>query len=263
MNKLKLESLFKDERKPFRQWFLDHQLGIYTTVIVHLVIFLFLAVNSIRVQLGKQSVVIDFVHQAEPEKTPEELELEELARLEDEIQELMKQNNIRPAVNLPNIVVNAGAAGKGEGGGGEYGGSQRSLGTFTERSRQEKVEEKKEIKAIEGSDDASVYHEEKQAQGENYSGPSVVSYLLEGRQALSMPIPAYKCRGGGDVVVLITVDKMGYVVGAEVDKKKSSTDSCVQEAACEAAMKAKFTTSPTGAFSQKGNIVYRFVPQNR
>ena len=67
--------------------------------------------------------------------------------------------------------------------------------------------------------------EKKDEQAKEYTGPSVVSYTLDGRKASHLKIPAYRCYGSGDVTVIITVDNSGRVVGAKVMEEISSEDS--------------------------------------
>ena len=100
--------------------------------------------------------------------------------------------------------------------------------------------------------------EKKQAE---YSGPSVVSYTLDGRKASSLPIPAYRCYGGGMVTVIITVDNSGRVVNAKVQEGVSSTDRCLREFAVRAARMSRFSSDPKAPPRQTGDIVYMFIAQ--
>lgn len=97
--------------------------------------------------------------------------------------------------------------------------------------------------------------------GRGYSGPSVLSWLLDGREAKSLPVPAYKCLGEGKVVVRIEVDREGYVKRASVIGGQSSSSSCHREEAVKAAVKARFDKSLTAPEIQVGEIVYIFVGQ--
>lgn len=96
---------------------------------------------------------------------------------------------------------------------------------------------------------------------ETYVGPSVLSYRLEGRKGQSLPIPAYKCIGGGDVTVAIIVNRKGYVVNVKVVENVSSPDICLQDYAMRAAKRSRFTASSTAPERQAGEIVYRFIAQ--
>lgn len=94
-----------------------------------------------------------------------------------------------------------------------------------------------------------------------YKGPAVISYYLEGRKAIVLPVPSYKCQYGGQVVVDIEVGRDGKVVKASIDSKNSMNDECIDEAAIAAAYDSYFTVSPESLAKQKGSITYLFVPQ--
>ena len=49
-----------------------------------------------------------------------------------------------------------------------------------------------------------------------YAGRSSVTYRLEGRHKVVLPIPVFKCEFGGRVVVAVTVNREGRVTRAEV-----------------------------------------------
>ena len=94
-----------------------------------------------------------------------------------------------------------------------------------------------------------------------YSGPSVLSYTLDGRKASHLPIPAYRCYGAGDVTVIITVNNAGQVVRAKVMEEISSTDNCLRNFAVRAARLSRFNAAPDAPANQTGEIVYRFIAQ--
>ena len=94
-----------------------------------------------------------------------------------------------------------------------------------------------------------------------YSGPSVLSYTLDGRKASHLKIPAYRCYGSGDVTVIITVNNAGMVVGAKVLDAVSSSDACLRNYAIRAARLSRFSASQTAPPNQTGEILYRFIAQ--
>lgn len=96
---------------------------------------------------------------------------------------------------------------------------------------------------------------------EQYSGPSVLSYTLDGRKASNLKIPAYRCYGSGDVTVIITVNNSGMVVGAKVLEEVSSNDQCLRNFAVRAARLSRFSASSTAPPNQTGEILYRFIAQ--
>ncbi len=94
-----------------------------------------------------------------------------------------------------------------------------------------------------------------------FKGPAVISYFLEGRKAMILPVPSYKCQFGGQVVVDIDVSPDGKVLDARIDSKNSLNDECIADAAIAAALASLFTESPNAPSKQKGSITYLFVPQ--
>ncbi len=94
-----------------------------------------------------------------------------------------------------------------------------------------------------------------------YKGPSVLHWSLDGRSAFHLPIPVYKCRGGGDVTVRISVGRNGYVRGAVIVEGSSVGDECIRNAALAAAKRSRFSVSDAAPEPQTGQITYRFIEQ--
>lgn len=92
-------------------------------------------------------------------------------------------------------------------------------------------------------------------------GNVTVSFNLKGRGAVHLEIPAYRCEGGGRVVVDIIVALNGDVVSAVVRSATGVTDPCVQEMALMAAKMSSFTVSRTGGDKQMGTMTFLFVQQ--
>jgi TonB family protein len=257
VNKEKLDALFVEDRS-VKQWIKDNRIGIYTTVIFHLLIFLSLALNEIRIrEIHAKSIelLLQSVEQ-EPEITPETEE----KKIEEELNRILREMP-NPDVRLPNLTMNAAAQGSASGRGQGAATFFSSRNSASIRAEKEKREQAQNEKKDTGLDDIT---EDETAQGgeesQAYKGPSVVSYYLEGRVAVHLPVPSYKCLNGGDVTVLIEVNGRGYVVNAEIDKRYSSSDECLHRAAIDAAERARFSTASNSA-NQKGNVVYRFVAQ--
>jgi TonB family protein len=257
VNKDKIDALFVEDRS-LKQWIKDNQIGIYTTVIFHLVIFLALALNEIRTRT-MQSKSIELVLQS-VEKEPETVPEEERKKIEEELNKMLREMPSSD-VRLPNLAMNAATqgseSGRGQGGGVSFFSSRNSASIRAEKEKREKLREEKKDTGI---DDIQTDEPQDGEKSEAYKGPSIVSYYLEGRTAIHLPVPAYKCLNGGDVTVLIEVNSLGYVVAAEIAKRNSHNDDCLHRAAIDAAERARFSTSQKSG-NQKGNIVYRFVSQ--
>ena len=90
---------------------------------------------------------------------------------------------------------------------------------------------------------------------------TVVTYNLENRWHKYIYIPAYKCEGGGTVMLSIEVDQQGAVVSASIMKDSSTIDPCLLEEAENSVRKARFNASPNALPKQFGTITYVFLPQ--
>jgi TonB family protein len=254
------------KKKTFKEWLRDNIVGIYITAIFHLTLMLVLSINQLRVKSSARFMAIEFEYQAlmNNEKSEEEL-LAEKEALEKELDELLKTVS-HPSVNLPNIAVSQ--TGSGSETGTRSNASIRDVAVVADRSNVKSEQTRQESTLEEnrdaGIDEVNVPQTANQEKpGDEYKGPSILSYFLEGRHGVYLPVPAYKCHGGGDVIVIIEVNRKGYVTSAEVDRKRSSGDECVRDAALQAALASRFSQSVTSEEHQKGNIVYRFIPQAR
>ena len=89
-----------------------------------------------------------------------------------------------------------------------------------------------------------------------------ISFNLSGRNARSLPKPAFPGNEAGIVVVEVTVDKYGKVTKALPGVKGSNTvDPDLLEAARKAAVAATFNTDQNAPAFQKGTITYHFILQ--
>lgn len=97
-----------------------------------------------------------------------------------------------------------------------------------------------------------------------YQGPSNIFFNLPGRQAIWLPVPIYRCPDKGIVTVHITVNQLGYVIQAVVTERASGyNEQCLQDAAVNAAMKARFNHNQSFPQRQTGTITFHFQPQKR
>jgi hypothetical protein len=120
---------------------------------------------------------------------------------------------------------------------------------------------RREFALRQGSDDIATTAATPPPAKEGYNGPSVLSYDLGGRKHLSLPLPVYQCLGGGDVTVQIEVNQRGYVTSVSIQVSASVDNHCLYEAAKRTALHSRFTVDANAPAKQKGNIVYRFIPQ--
>ena len=234
----------------------ENNAGIYLTVSVHLLALIVLLLLQIRFELQQEAAfVLDFSQFEERERQEQKAQMR--AEVSNELDAMFANRGAQGAAPR-NVAVDVSQA-------------RRNLNERSFQGRSEVYDEAKALQdkldasrraaeALQGSDDISTEKKEEKKE-EQYTGPSVISYLLEGRKALSLPIPVYKCIGGGDVSVSILVNPNGYVVAAEVVAGVSSSDECLREYALRAARSSRFTAKSNAPRQQAGEIVYRFVAQ--
>jgi outer membrane biosynthesis protein TonB len=237
--------------------------GLLITVIFHLTVIVVLLVQQIDIaRQREESFVIDFTKQEELERQEKELaELqEELKKQEDILKKLEQKLANAPSSTsgVRNLAVDA------------SGQLKDDRGTDADQLYKDAAKLEENLKngqksAIE--EDATNETVELPGKSGNdkpakeYSGPSVLSYTLDGRKATHLPIPAYRCFGGGQVTVIIYVNRNGNVVNAQVNETVSATDKCLREFALRAARQSRFTKSATAPERQTGEIVYQFIAQ--
>jgi tRNA pseudouridine55 synthase len=100
----------------------------------------------------------------------------------------------------------------------------------------------------------------KEQQNKSYSGPVTASFNMKGREPLDNPIPTYRCKTNGVVVVLVTIDELGKVVDARIQEASSSTNTCLREESVTYARKWRFDYSSEKR-KQDGTITFTFNKQ--
>ncbi len=236
----------------------EDKAGLYITVIVHLAVMIVLLIGGLDYNLQReQSFVLDFSNIEEAERIQAEIERlqEEVAMREAISQRLAAELGAGPS-EYRNVAVDRSALKD------DRGTDAEQLYKDAERLQQELDNGFK----LPSEDFAEPYTEpsgdtEEEKETPVYSGPSVVSYELDGRKASRLSIPAYRCMGAGQVTVLISVNPQGTVINAKIDESVSSNDSCLRSFAIRAARLSKFSASSTAPAKQEGNIVYEFIAQ--
>ncbi len=233
----------------------DDKAGLYLTIIFHLVVIIVLLAYHIDTAVRREeSFVLDFSKQEEIEqKKKEEVFKEDISR---RIDEMLAAAQVSRA-EIKNIAVDAGAHLKDDRNTDAEQLYKDAERLANELKKGQNVQEDAREETVELSSKEQKPDEKKK----EYSGPSVVSYNLDGRKASHLKIPAYRCYGCGDVTVIITVDPQGNVVAAKVLDEISSSDSCLRSFAVRAARLSKFSASSSAPVRQNGEILYRFIAQ--
>lgn len=231
----------------------DQRAGLYITVSIHLAVIVVLLAARIGYEVQREnSFVMDFTAQEAAEKLQERLRMQQ--RIEAQLEQMISEPG---GVPLRNVTVDRSALKD------DRGTDADEL--YREAERLAKELQEGQSRADESQDSFAAIQEEKKEkkteQAKPYSGPSVLSWSLDGRKASRLPIPAYRCYGGGEITVIITVNNRGDVLNAKVDENVSSRDRCLQEFAVRAARLSKFSASVDAPARQMGTITYSFIAQ--
>ena len=91
-------------------------------------------------------------------------------------------------------------------------------------------------------------------------GSVTVSFSLSNptRYSRHLVKPAYRCEGGGEVIVSVVVNQRGEVTSAWVE---SGGDECMRQTAVESARNSRFDINNAAPAKQQGTITYIFIPQ--
>ena len=232
----------------------DQKAGIYITVSVHLAVIIVLLAVRIGQEIQREnSFVLDFTQQEEKERREEQARLQEMTaeKLEDLIAAAQ-------AIPVRNVTVDRSALKDDRGTNADelYQEAER-LAQDLKDGQNRQVEDPEAFAAA--ADPVKPKQEEQKAKP--YSGPSVLSWSLDGRKATHLPIPAYRCYGAGEVTVVIAVNNRGDVVNAKVSEEYSTNDGCLRNYAIRAARLSKFSVSETAPARQMGTITYAFIAQ--
>ncbi len=231
----------------------DQKAGLYITAIIHLAVIVILLLCQIGYSVQRENTfVLDFTKQEEKERVEKQEQLHQSA-----LQQL--EGMIAAARREPvrNVAVNR---------------SQLKDDRNTDadqlyRDAERLAQDLRDGQHRQAEDPEDIVREPvretrpEPRKQEAYSGPSVLSWSLDGRKATHLPIPAYRCIGAGEVTVIITVNNQGKVIDAKVDEGASSKDGCLRSFATRAARLSLFNASSTAPARQMGTITYAFIAQ--
>ena len=247
---------FDDRRKEdVGAWAYDHRVGLAVTLIAYLIFGIVFVAGKIDVskRSSNSTITVDLQTLAELDEERERLQKEidrrmreqtdwrsvrNLASNENALNEHLKDDR---GTNTSQLNESAAEA-------------ERNMQANREAYEQGLAEARKlgERKGDDKSD-----NEEKSARA---AGTVTVSYSLNNpvRHHRYLDKPAYRCEGGGEVVVNITVDRSGNVIAAAI---ASGGDACMRETALGAARKSTFNIDNSAPAKQTGTITYIFIPQ--
>lgn len=230
----------------------EDKAGLYVTLIVHLGILIVLLIAQIGFSLQREnSFVIDFSKQEELRRIEEKKQFDEnISKRVDDLISGASGIEFRNVTSSRNREI-----------------LKDDRSTDADQLYKDAERLAKDLKSgPDQMDDDYVAEptrktEDKKSETRQYSGPSVLSWHLDGRKASHLPIPAYRCYSGGMVTVLITVDNSGRVIDAKIQEETSSDDRCLRDFAIRAARQSRFSIKQDAPARQHGDIVYQFLAQ--
>lgn len=231
----------------------EDRAGLELTIIVHLVVLTVLLLLGIgRELISENSFVLDFSKQEEIERQQEQADFQEdiSRRIDDIIAKANRDNPVRNVAVSSELRDDRHSSAE----------AKALMGDADRLARELKAGYKSDVEE-DAREEAVEYKQETKTEKNEYCGPSVLSWTLEGRKASHLPIPAYRCYGAGTVSVAIAVDQQGKVVNAKVNDSASSDDRCLRDFAVRAARLSRFNRDMSAPVRQGGEIVYSFIAQ--
>lgn len=124
-------------------------------------------------------------------------------------------------------------------------------------------------KALDSAEDSKLNNDElskfskvndllKQQRSGGNNSKSSISFSLENREKIHIPIPVYLCEIDGKIVVNITVDSHGNVVDTYVNTSSTSNNECLVKHALKYAKQSQFSADASKN-NQLGTITFFFI----
>jgi hypothetical protein len=243
-------------RHKLQEWMQENATGILGTIAFHMllaIIFLIIKISSERSYL--ESIILFDIdeeiaqEQAEPEMPDPEFD----QRLADYLEQAKSNVPVNLARNVEEEISTEKYVQE----------LEREINENRPESWEEMQQRLKELQEIsqeelimEGENDTP------RKEQEPYLGPTNIYYSLENRYHLRLPVPVYKCEGSGLIEVNIVVNQQGKVIQAEVDQQGAGiNETCLAEAAVNAALRTLFNADYKAATRQVGSITYHFIAQ--
>ena len=247
---------FDNRKEDIGSWAYDHRVGLFVTIIIYLLIGIGFFASKIVIgrKVSQQGMYIDL-------QTVEMLE-KERDRLAEEVRRANQKidwSKIRNTSSNENA-LNENLA------------DDRGTKTAELNSDAEAVEARMRAnreayeKGLKDAKKAGERSDNKKDNSKNTNsdtkakGSVTVSFSFKNpvRYSRYLVKPAYRCEGGGEVVVKATIDRAGKVISAVV---VSGGDECMRQTAISAAKGSTFDHNSDAPAKQEGTIAYIFIPQ--
>lgn len=248
---------FDNRSEDIGSWAYDHRIGLCVMIILYLLIGIGFFASKIVIgrKVTQQGMFID---------------LQELAALEQErdrlAEEVRRANQNIDWSKIRNTSSNENALN-------ENLADDRGTNTSSLNEDAQAVEQRMRAnreayerglsdarRAGERQEDESVDDSSGNRSDKKVKGSVTVSFSFDNpvRYSRKLIKPAYRCEGGGEVVVKVAIDRAGKVLYAYVE---SGGDECMRNTAVSAAKGSRFDHNNSAPAKQEGTITYIFIPQ--
>ena len=245
---------FENRKQDAGSWAYDHRIGLCVTLIAYLVLMIVFVSSKIVIgrRASQQGMYIDLQELAQLEQERDRLEEELRRSRQEEIDwrsirnrasnENASDERLRDDRGTNTAALNDAAA------------KAEAQMQANREAYEQGLAEERAIRQRKGRADGEERRDVK------VKGRVTVSFSLTNpvRTSRYLEVPAYLCEGGGEVIVSITVDRGGRVIGARVEE---GGDDCMRASALRAARNSEFNIDESAPAKQTGTITYIFIPQ--
>ena len=252
--KARLRLPFDNKKQDFVEWIYDNRIGLCVTIIVYLT----LSIIFVSAKIGASS-----------RKTTETMyiDLGAVELLEQErdrlLEEIKRKNSQTDWKSIRNLSSNENALN--ENLEDEKGTDVSELNAAAEAIEKERKANREAYeKGLREADAIGANRKKGNSEGEQTDtkrkGTVTVSFSFKNpvRYSRHLVKPAYRCEGGGEVIVSVVVNQRGEVTSAWVE---SGGDACMRQTAVESARNSRFDINNSAPAKQQGTITYIFIPQ--
>ena len=245
---------FDNKKQDFVEWIYDNRIGLCVTIIVYLT----LSIIFVSAKIGASS-----------RKTTETMyiDLGAVELLEQErdrlLEEIKRKNSQTDWKSIRNLSSNENALN--ENLEDEKGTDVSELNAAAEAIEKERKANREAYeKGLREADAIGANRKKGNSEGEQTDtkrkGTVTVSFSFKNpvRYSRHLVKPAYRCEGGGEVIVSVVVNQRGEVTSAWVE---SGGDECMRQTAVESARNSRFDINNSAPAKQQGTITYIFIPQ--
>ena len=243
---------FDNRRQDFISWIYDNRIGVCVVTIVYLLIsIIFVSAKigaskrevpeTIYIDLGQVELVSEELERLKQEVRKSDIDWKSIRNLSSNENALNENLEDEKGIDASELNAAAEAVER----------ERKANQAAYERGLREANAIGENRKSGEGA---------KERKDSKRKGSVTVSFSFNNpvRYSRHLVKPAYRCEGGGEVVVAAVLNQRGEVVSAWV---QSGGDECMRQPAVESARNSRFDINNNAPAKQQGTITYIFIPQ--